>query len=347
MEISVIIPVHNGGDDFHKCLQALSRSSRRPDEVIVVDDASTDATEKTAAEFGSIFFKNRGGIQGPAKSRNYGAQHARGNILIFIDADVLVHPNTIQLIEKYLLDNPQISGLFGSYDDAPVHRNLVSLYKNLLHHFIHQNSRREASTFWTGAGAIRRQVFNQLGGFNEGYSRPSIEDIELGLRLKDLGHQIYLFPELQVTHLKRWNLRSLLLTDIYQRAVPWTKLILERNQMPSDLNLDRKSRFSAIGIWFATICFILGVWFPLAWIAAFLCLGFLVAMNRQLYRFFYKNSGFRFTLGAISLHILYFLYSSLTFGLVWASHLFTQEVIGSWTSRQVKGPGSQRRIGDL
>lgn len=324
MQLSVIIPVHNDREDLRRCLKALPTSTRLPDEIIVVDDASTDDSQEVAFELGAQVLCQGEFPHGPAKSRNSGAARARGDILIFIDADVLVHKDTLEVIEHYFVTHPEIDALFGSYDDDPSHRSLVSLYKNLQHHFVHSHSKREASTFWTGAGAIRREIFFKLGGFNESYSRPCIEDIELGLRLKNSGSRVWLCTDVQVKHLKRWNLWSMLRSDIFDRAVPWTQLILSTSHLPSDLNLDVKSRLSALCVWVLLLNLVVGFWFPIAWLTAAILLGLLIALNFPLYHFFYKRIGLRFATGGIALHILYFLYSSLAFGIVWTRHLFSK-----------------------
>ena len=76
---------------------------------------------------------------------------------------------------------------------APRLQGVVSQYRNLLHHFVHQHGNSEASTFWAGCGAIRRSVFEEMGGFDEQrFPTPSIEDIELGYRLRQAGHRILL-----------------------------------------------------------------------------------------------------------------------------------------------------------
>jgi glycosyltransferase involved in cell wall biosynthesis len=324
MKLSVVIPVRNGGSDLRKCLEALTDSTRLPDELIVVDDASTDRSAQLASTFGVLVPSQSRQPIGPAKSRNRGAARAQGDILVFIDADVMVHRNTLAAIESHFIEHPEIAALFGSYDDDPPHHNWISLYKNLQHHFVHHHSKQEASSFWTGAGAIRREVFVKLGGFNEYYSQPSIEDIELGVRLKILGYQVRLCPDVRVTHLKRWNIFSLLRTDILDRAVPWTRLILATSQLPSDLNLDFKSRLSALCVWILLLLAGLGFWFPIAWFAGLSLLGLLVGTNFPLYRFFYERGGLWFAIAAIALHFLYFLYSSLTFGMIWVEHLFSR-----------------------
>lgn len=321
MRLSVIVPVYNGEGDFRHCLTALFKSTRPPDELIVVDDASTDASARVASEFGARVITQGQVPVGPAKSRNRGAGIAQGEILVFIDADVQVHEDALAAFEGYLTQQPEIAAVFGSYDDHPPHRSPVSLYKNLQHHFVHQHGKRDASTFWAGAGAIRRDVFAKLGGFNETYAQPSIEDIELGLRLRNSGYRVWLCPDIQVTHLKRWNFFSLLRSDIFQRAVPWTQLILSSSHLPSDLNLDPKSRVSALCVWGMLLGIGLGFWLPAAWMGALLLLALFLILNFELYYFFRQRGGLLFALAGAALHALYFCYSSLVFGLLWGGHL--------------------------
>ena len=325
LKLSVVIPVHNGGEDLEKCLRALTKSTRLPDEVVIVDDASTDGSASLAAQFGTVIQHQSHPPIGPARARNLGVARTQGDVVLFLDADVMVHADTLALIERHFVEHPQIDALFGSYDDQPPHRDLVSFYKNLEHHFVHQHSQTEASTFWTGLGAIRRRVFLSLGGFTEGYTRPSIEDIDLGVRLRAAGYRIHLCPDIQATHLKHWNLRSLVRTDIFDRAIPWTELILSGSRLPADLNLDWKSRVSALCLWGLFPLLLLGLWFPPAWIGVLMSAGLAILLNMPLYRFFYQKGGLWFTTGSIVLHFFYFLYSSLTFALVWIGYFLSRK----------------------
>ena len=315
MKLSVIVPVHNGGDDLHLCLEALAESQRLPDQVVVVDDVSTDGSPAVASQSGVELVRLYGKPHGPAFARNRGAEIARGDVLIFVDADVVVHGDTLKRIERCLVDHPAVSAVFGSYDDDPPGRRVVSRFKNLLHHYVHQQGKREAATFWAGCGAIRSRVFDELGGFDERYDRPSIEDIELGTRLRGSGHSIWLRPEIQVTHLKTWTLGSLLKADICNRAIPWTRLVMRESHVPADLNLDLVSRLSAVLVWMALVLAVAGVWNYGFWagtLITLLCVGML---NRGLYRFFAQKGGGFFAAGAAGLHLLYLLYSSATFGI--------------------------------
>jgi len=111
---------------------------------------------------------------------------------------------------------------------------------------VHVSSPGPAATFWAGLGAIRRDVFEASGGFDEQrYPRPSIEDIELGMRLHAAGGRIELEPAARGTHLKTWTLRSMLRTDFATRGAPWVALQLEAGRAAGSLNLTWRQRIAA------------------------------------------------------------------------------------------------------
>jgi len=312
VNLSVIIPVYNGAATLPRCLAALHASTRAPDEIIVVDDASTDASAEVARELRARVIALTGTPRGSACARNRGAEQARGDVLVFVDADVAVHTDTLARIEQALADHPHIAAIFGSYDDDPAERDLVSLYKNLQHHFVHQHGKREATTFWTGCGAIRREAFVAVGGLDESWK--AMEDVELGARLSRAGYRIRLCPEIQAKHLKRWTPRNFLETEIFGRAIPWTRLILRERAAPSDLNLAPKNRASALLAWTIVVSAALGFWSAWLWLMMLVAFGALIALNIELYRLFARRGGIAFTIGAIGLHLAYFLYSSAVFG---------------------------------
>ncbi len=243
LSISIITPAYNAEKDLAAALAALSQSKVAPTELIVVDDGSQDGTAMVAREFGARVISTKS-KSGPAHARNQGARHAKGDLLLFLDADVCVHPDTIGRIVAEFEQNPDLDALMGSYDDKPTAPDLLSQYRNLLHSFIHRESNQDAKSFWAGCGAIRRTVFLEHGGFDESYTEPGIEDIELGVRLTKAGCKIALLPSIQVTHLKAWGVRRLVSTEFFHRAVPWTRLILREGSMPCDLNLRWSHRLS-------------------------------------------------------------------------------------------------------
>ncbi|HLO51275.1 MAG TPA: glycosyltransferase family 2 protein [Kamptonema sp.] len=317
---SVIIPVHNGGPYFRTCLSKLAEALPQATEIIVVADGDTDGSWRLAKEYGAkvIRIPESGG---PARARNLGALAAQGDILFFVDADVAVCPEAIGYVLNIFQTNPYLGAMIGSYDDAPGSPNFLSQYRNLLHHYVHQNGCEEASTFWGACGAMRREIFLTVGGFNENYRRPSIEDIELGYRLKAAGYRIRLCKSLQVKHLKRWDAISLLRADFFYRALPWTELILRDGKLTNDLNLQVSSRVSAMLAYGLVFCLLLA-WLWVGFLAlGMICALLLFVLNAPLYRFLARKQGIWFAIKSIPWHWLYYLYSGLAFAIGTVRHL--------------------------
>jgi glycosyltransferase involved in cell wall biosynthesis len=322
--LSVIIPVRDSPDDLRVCLERLQASSYKDYEVIVVDDASTDGTPDVAAERGAQVVRLER-QSGPAAARNRGAEVAQGDYLFFLDADVGVHPDTLSQMVATFEQNPDVDAVFGSYDTQPQAANFISQYKNLFHHFVHQQGREEASTFWSGCGAIKRSVFGEMGGFDASYGRPCIEDIELGMRLRRAGRTIRLNKRIQVTHLKRWTLWNLLKSDLCDRGIPWTELILRERSLPSDLNLKPSQRLCAVFagglVGMLGISSLLAtrhsplVTFKTGLLTALALLLGIVCLNTRFYAFFVRQRGLIFAVRVVPLHLLYYVYSIAAFAI--------------------------------
>lgn len=310
--ISIIIPVHNAGEKFSLCLLSVAEAMSPDDEIIVVADGDTDGSWRFAEEFGARVLCLPKSV-GPAKARNVGAEESSGEILVFIDADITIPSDTLTGVRTTFLANPELSALFGSYDEEPFDHRFLSQYRNLFHHYVHQTANENASTFWTGCGAIRREVFKALAGFDESYCRPSIEDIELGYRLKKAGYGIRLVKALKVKHLKRWGVVSLLQTDFLCRAIPWALLIVREGRMFNDLNLKLANRFSVVCVCLLVITAPLTLFVPLFCFPAVLLMIALLTLNWDLYRFFNDKRGLLFAIKVIPWNWLYFLYSGLGF----------------------------------
>lgn len=247
IQISIIIPVYNAISTLERCLEGVKSSDYTSYELIVVDDGSTDGSSEIAKRYTDLVLESAIGQLGPAQARNQGAEMAKGEILFFVDADVVIQPDSLSRIKQTFNERPEYVATFGSYDEDPGSMDFLSQYKNLFHHFVHQQSSDVGDTFWSGCGAIRRDVFLEMGGFDvQRYPRPSIEDIELGYRLRTAGYKIFVNKELQVKHLKHWTFRGLLRTDIVDRAIPWTLLILRERNLPNDLNLKTSQRLSSL-----------------------------------------------------------------------------------------------------
>jgi glycosyltransferase involved in cell wall biosynthesis len=339
--LSVVIPVYNAASDLERCLTALEASSYPDWEAVVVDDGSTDGSGEVARRHGAqLLILNENG--GQARARNRGAVVARGPVLLFIDADVYVHADTLAAVVAAFAADANLPALMGSYDDRPAAPSFLSQYKNLFHHYVHQRGRAEASTFWSGCGAIRRSLFLAMGGFNEEFR--AIEDIELGFRLRQAGHRIRLENQIQATHGKRWRFWNLLATDLFRRGVPWVALMIRDRRMTCDLNLGWRDRCCAALTYMLAGCIAFTViahgitpragWLPLALFAAIL------ALQLDFYRFFLRRRGGLFALGVLPMHLLYYLYSGAAIPLGAMAYL-AEQWRGSRSGARLVGKGGR------
>jgi glycosyltransferase involved in cell wall biosynthesis len=318
--VSIIIPVHNGNQYLERCLSAVALSSYRSHEVIVVDDGSTDHSAEIARSHAAMVFE-LSRQSGPAAARNFGTKQAKGNILFFVDSDIVIKRDTVARVARDFDENPDVVAIFGSYDQSPEEQDFFSQYKNLQHYFVHQASNSEAVTFWAGCGAIRKEIFDRMDGFDEEkYSRPCIEDIELGFRLKNAGYRILLDKGLQVKHLKKWTFMTLLRTDILDRAIPWSKLIMESREMVSDLNLQPSQKLSTLLVGLIIAILFLSFFVPGLIFLVLLLLLSIWMINRRLFMFFSKRKGPVFTSLAFAMYLLYYLYSGATYASCWLAH---------------------------
>lgn len=318
--ISVIIPALDASAFLPALLSALQTGRQRPGEIIVVDDGSSDATAVIAQASGCRVLSTPHPHSGPAVARNLGAVAAIGEILFFLDADVIPHPDAVARVAAAFADtepdgSPALDALFGSYDDRPADPRFLSQYKNLFHHYVHQHGSEQANTFWTGCGAIRREVFFRLGGFTDEYGRPCIEDIELGYRLARQGGRIRLDKHLLATHCKRWTAANLLRSDIIDRGIPWAELILRHRAFVNDLNLQTHNRISVVTFWLLLFSLVASVWAPAALAASLGLAGLLLVLNRGLYRWFAARRGLGFALRVIPWHWLYYGYNAIAFAI--------------------------------
>jgi GT2 family glycosyltransferase len=327
--ISVVVPAFNAAEYLKRCLEAVFTSNDLFYQCIVVDDGSTDESASIAQQAGARVLHVSDGPLGPAHARNRGVEAASGPIVFFVDADVVLAPGALCRVVQSFQEQPDLAAVFGSYDARPAAPGVISQYRNLLHHFVHQNSNSDASTFWAGCGAVRRNIFDKIGGFDEKrFSQPSIEDIELGYRLREAGYRILLDKQLQGTHLKRWSFFSLIRTDIRCRAIPWSRLILETKNLPDDLNLKLGQRICFALVAAACVVTAMSAFHSELLVLSALAFVGMATINRELYGFFFRQRGIWFALLCIPLHFVYYLYSGTSYLWVWL-HFRLKRVVAS------------------
>ncbi len=313
LSISVVVPAHQAASllltTLPAILEGLAEGVQR--ELIVVDDASTDATAEVAARYADRVVRLGPPPAGPAAARNAGAAAARGEWLLFVDADVRLHPDTLGQLVRSIAAHPEAVAIFGSYDAEPEGPGLVSRFRNLLHHYVHSRSAGPAETFWAGLGAVRRDAFRTAGGFDAiRYPRPQIEDIELGYRLRSHGGDILLDPLMQGAHLKSWSLLSMIRTDFRDRGIPWTRLLLERRgAFRGTLAADHREGIRIVLVVLAVSA--LFVWllsgYPWARVTFFAAAAGHLAACSPVYLWFFRRKGFLSGLVSIPLLGVYYL----------------------------------------
>ncbi len=259
--ISVVIPAYNASPTLGECLQAIGSSDYEDYEVIVVDDASTDESAEVASRCGCHVVQLDENV-GAAMAKNLGVGEAKGDIVLFTDADILLQPDTLRLVAERFED-PNVAGVVGLLGRELRYGNFCSQFKNLWMHYTYarlaasEDADRGVGLFYTSIAAIRRDVFLQMDGFDSHYRGASVtEDIEFGQRLLTAGHRVCLDGRLAVEHLKHYSLIDLLRTDL-QRAFGLSKTWLRKMLQPEQRAVGQKYYRSVP--WF----FILGV--PLAW----------------------------------------------------------------------------------
>src|SRR5262249_24618241 len=327
MTLSVIVPVYNSSACLKQCLAALARSQYDDFDVLVVDDGSDEQIEPLVSSFGFNYLRIDG-PGGPARARNRGATQVNGRYLVFVDADVLIHPDALARFSAAFASDPQLDAVIGSYDDSPAEKNFLSQYKNLFHHYVHHASDGAISTFWSGCGAIRRELFLAFGGFDEKrYRRPAIEDIELGVWMSAAGYRIMLDSRIRGKHLKRWTLLGLCKTDIFDRGVPWTRLMLRAPRVASALNVKPAQRVSVALAGLTGLATLAALRWPMLSIVAVAFVLIVTGLNFDFYRFFAAHRGVWFALRVAPLHWLYFYYCA--FGVVLGTLLHCLSGVGS------------------
>jgi GT2 family glycosyltransferase len=320
LRLSVIVPFHRDLSRLRPCLEAIRVAAvglpaeAVVAEVIVAADGAIEDPEPVAAETGARVVVIPGPL-GPAAARTRAAEQACGELLVFIDSDVVVRRDALARLAALFQVDRTIGAAFGAYDEEPPDQGFFSQCKNLAHSFIHQRSDREATTFWAGLGAVRAPVFAAVGGFDPRFAQPSVEDIDLGYRIRAAGFRIVLEPAIQGTHLKRWTFWSSIVTDVRDRGVPWTQLLNRYRSMRNDLNLTRRYRLAVVMAYALLLALAASPWQPALLLAAAALLVGLWMIDRPYYRFFARRRGLLFALAWFPFHIIHHLCNGLSFAL--------------------------------
>jgi cellulose synthase/poly-beta-1,6-N-acetylglucosamine synthase-like glycosyltransferase len=325
------MPVRNGGPEFALALQALALSDlpRQAWELVVVDDGSIDDTAAVAAQYADKLLRLRPGARGPGYARNRGFELTLGECIAFVNADVMLGTDTLRSGLALLTEHPDIGAVFGVCDASSITTGFLSDYRSLVQRFHHGKHADDAFIFSSACGIVRSAVFEKAGGYDEWhFSRRQLEDLELGQRIRALGARISVQPEIRATHLRRWTLRRMITTEIFDRAVPWMRLV--KRQLTQDRRGGRGTRtaknvsiaVSWLGALFAVPAVSRHSMAML--LAASACVAAVLVNNAAQFAFFARERGLGFAALSLPLDILYYLIAGVG-------------VLFGWIARQAIG----------
>jgi len=303
--ISIIIPVHNGAGHLEECLKRVFASTYQDYEVIIADDCSSDASDRIARAYAKniIRLPER---RGPAAARNAGSQSAGGEILLFIDSDIFIMPDTLQRIADFLRENGNIDAVTGIYSARCPYVNFSSRYKNLYLRYKFTVIPEFTCAANTALLAVRRSSFEKAGRFDPDVS--TCEDFEFSQRFAAAGFKIYNDKGLEVAHSRYFSLFGLIRDD-FIKAVNMAHLFFNRRNRlyrhPGErgaLSIGHSQMAAVTTTFLLFIFFCLLPFFSSAWlIAACLMLGvFTLACNFSFWRFQWRGQSMGFKAASFS-----------------------------------------------
>ncbi len=174
--LSVVIPVHNGARTLVACLDAAVRALPPEAELIVVDDGSTDGTAAVLERYPCTVLRHPV-RRGTSATRNTGWRASRGAIVAFLDADMVIEPAALERMVSTLQDNPGLLGINGSVDLEPGAPGLCSAFANTSIHYQHLGHGRRVASAYTAICALRREVLEGMGGWEERWFSRYADDV--------------------------------------------------------------------------------------------------------------------------------------------------------------------------
>ncbi len=310
--ISIIIPMLNAERTLEACLQSINSIVDKNYEVILVDDGSQDSSLEIAARYPFRLLQHLQ-TKGAAASRNYGASQAKGDILLFLDADIIAQKDIISRVRRRFAEDDRISAMVGSYTKHTTEKGFFSIYKNLEHHFAHHSFDKEFISFVTFAGAVKKSVFEELNGFNSDYEGATVEDVEFGYRISQAGYKIALDKDLMVVHQKRMTFLSFIKVELINRAIPWSVLLFRRKELKFNPSIGISNILSVMIFGLLGLSFILLV-LPyinipknMVGYTMFALTASLILLNSKFYIFLSKEKPLPFVVSGILTHQLSYL----------------------------------------
>ena len=320
MKISIIIPVYNSSSTLKECLDSIFSSTFKDYEVIVVSGNSTDDSIKIAKQF-QIKIIELPENKGPALARNKGFQVAQGDIILFLDSDVILNKNSLSLIiDKFSL--AEVNAIQGIYSHEPNYKYLATqFYQSYLCYYVWPKNKKYASTLVTGCFAIRKEIFNKFGGFDVNIENASCEDEKFGYSLIEKGYKILILRDLQVVHRVNYNVINLIkrrLTQEFDRI----KFYLREKAYTNKIKQTNYSRviigIPVLGLILLTVLSTFFYSNNIIWYSFVILNLIYVSLHLGFLKFIASNKGFKKAFGSLFMFYLdtFLMIIALSFGLI-------------------------------
>jgi len=300
--ISIVIPTYNAEKYMPALLDSIFRNKIDDMEVVIVDDCSTDDTVRISKSFPVRVIKMEKN-SGPAKARNIGVEAAKGDIIFFLDSDVIVLNGAIKEVKDYFDRNPLAKCVIGICSTEPLNKGFVSKYMAMFEyiHLIGQENKK-VSVFAPRCGAVRRDFFLQIGSYDENYKGADVEDFELARRINKQA-SIILNPKIMVRH-QFANFRQAL--KIYsRRTVMWVHLFFKEKQLDNAGPTSPSNGLAAICAFFSLLSLFFLPVMSFAKPVFIVLIGFYLFFNLKWLNFMRSEAGLLFAVKALFLN--YFL----------------------------------------
>ncbi len=296
--ISVIIPNRNGSTTLEACLESVFSSDYSNFEVIVVDDASEDSSVEIIKRYPCKLIKLEKQL-GPSVARNVGAEHASGEVLLFIDADCVLSKETLKLVNRAMSNGSRVVG--GTYTALPpFSQGFFSTFQSVYVNYC-ETKREEADYIATHCLAIDAELFRSSGGFLRdslmGHTT-SVEDVEFSHRLRRAGFKLRIDPGIQVGHIFNFDLfRSL--KNAFRKSMYWTLYSLRNRDLLADSGAASLELKVDVAMFFTTLVLLLGrILLGIPIVLAIIPQLLNLYVSRNLIRSFYNAKGAGFAVAA-------------------------------------------------
>lgn len=296
--ISIIIPVYNSEKTLDACLKSVYSSTYKQFKVILIDDGSTDSSINIAKKYPVkvIRLKQR---SGPARARNVGVEHAKGEIIIFIDSDVIVEQDSLNKIINDFRKNDSVVAVNGIYSTTPANKGLFPTYLALQKYYNFSRSGKYFSHLATAFCAIKKNIFLKHKGFNPRYKE--MEDYELGFRITQ-HYKILLDKNLTCKHFFPSFIKCA--KKYFIRTQYWLDLFLEHKRFSTGIATRNRGISSILSL--LSFILLLLSFFYLKFVYPFIPLFlFSFYVDRGFFRFMYSRKSFIFMI--YSMFVSYFL----------------------------------------